>query len=151
MTQVTNTSNKPTIRVLLGLITAVAVMVVQLWTATPAHANHSVTVTHAPPPVAIAGSDVRLVVAVDGCWLFCTPIRLETTYWTDDGRKRTINQRLGSFRPEIAVIVIPGRHVAKRTLSYFIEASQDYCWLGEPCHGAVVRLPESGSHAVPVE
>ncbi len=150
MTQVTTTSKKPAgRRVLPGLITAAAVMVVQLSTATPAHANHSVTITHAPPPVAVAGSDVRLVVEADGCWIFCSPISLESTYRAEDGRKRTINQSLGSYGPQIAVMVIPGRHVAKPTLSYFLEANQDYCWF-DACHDADARLPESGSYRVPV-
>lgn len=151
MTHVTTTSHKPTVRrVLGGLVAATAVMIIQLWTATPAHADHSVTITHASPPAAIAGSDVPLVVAVDGCWIFCNAITLETTYWTEDSRKRTIIKSLGSFRPEIAVIVIPGRHIVKPTLSYFLRASQDYCWLGDPCHRAEARLPESGSYPVRV-
>lgn len=126
-------------------------IVLQLWTATPAHAHHTVTITHEPPPVAITGSDVRLVVSVDGCWVFCSPIGLETTYRTEEGRTRTIRTNLGSFGPQSAVIVIPGRHVARPALSYFLEASQDLCPLFDVCHGADARVPESGTYSVPVK
>lgn len=151
MTQISSTRSKPTRRRLFsGLLTAAAVMVIQLGTATPAHADHTVTITHEPPPVAITGSDARLVVSVDGCWIFCTTISLDTTYWTGEARKRTIRTNLGSFGPQTAVIVIPGRHVAKPALSYFLEASQELCPLFDICHGAGARRPESGAYSVPV-
>lgn len=151
MTQVIITSNKATVRrVLPGLVTAAAVMVVQMWTATPAHANHSVTIRHAPPPVAKAGSDVRLAVAVDGCWMFCSPISVQVNYRTADGRTRTIHRSLGSFGPQTAVVVIPGRHVVKPALLYFLEAAQGYCWY-DVCHDADARLPETGSYRVVVQ
>lgn len=151
MTQATSKGNPKGRRRLSGLLAAAAVMVVQLWTATPAHAGHTVTITHAPPPVAVAGSDARLVVAVEGCWLFCSPISLEATYRSAEGRKRTIRKYLGSFGPQTAVIVIPGRHVAKPSLSYFLGATQELCPMFEVCHSAGTRLPERGTYSVPVE
>ena len=132
------------------VVAAASVVVVQLWAAAPARADHSVTISHEPPPVAVSGSDVRLAVAVDGCWIFCSPIDLEANYRTSDGRKRTINKSLGSFGPQTAIIVIPGRHVAKPAFSYFFEARQDYCWF-EACHDADARNPATGSYSVPVE
>ncbi|MFN2524727.1 MAG: hypothetical protein ABR505_00455 [Actinomycetota bacterium] len=137
-------------RLVSGLAAAAALMVVQLWAATPAHAGHSVTITHAPPPVAVAGTDVQLVVAVDGCWIFCSPISLQTSYRTEGGRTRTIHQSLGSFGPQAAMVVIPGRHVAKPAFLYFLQARQDYCWF-DVCHDAGARLPETGSYSVPVQ
>lgn len=151
MTQPITTRNDPRRRRFSGLLSAAAVMVVQLWMATPAHANHTVTITHAPPPVAVAGLDTRLVIAVDGCWLFCSPIVLETTYRTGEGRNRTIRTNLGSFGPQTVVIVIPGRHIEKPALSYFLEASQSYCPMFDVCHGTGARLPEGGAYLVPVE
>lgn len=152
MKQLTSTRSNPTARrVFSGLIAATALVAVQLWTATPARAGHTVTITHLPPPLSVAGSDVRLVVAVDGCWMFCSSIRLETTYRTGDGRTQVINKNLGSFGPQSAVVAIPGRHVAKPAISYFLQASQDYCLVFDVCHSAEVRLPETGSYMVRVE
>ncbi len=136
-------------RIVFGFAAAAAVILVQLLATTPAHASHSLRITHAPPPVAVAGTDVQLVVAVDGCWIFCSPISLETSYRTADGRTRTIHQSLGSFGPQAAVVVIPGRHVTKPALAYFLKAKQDYCWF-EVCHEAGTRRPEIGSYTVPV-
>lgn len=132
------------------VLTVAGVMVAQLVIAAPAHADHTVSITHAPPPAAIAGSDARLVVAVEGCWIFCTPISLKTTYRAGEDRKRTIRTDLNSFGPQTAVIVIPGRHIAKPAFSYFLEASQDYCPMFDVCHGTEARLPESGAYSVPV-
>ena len=152
VTQTITTRNNPRrTRRFSGLLAAVAMIVVQLWSATPAHASHSVTITHEPPPVAIAGSDARLVVAVDGCWIFCNRISLDTTYRIGEARTRTIRTKLGSFGPQAAVIVIPGRHVANPALSYFLEASQDLCPLFDICHTADARLPERGAYSIPVE
>lgn len=152
MTQASTSRRNPTRQTRFSrlVLTVTAVMVVQLVLAAPAHADHTVSITHAPPPAAIAGSEARLVVAVDGCWIFCTPISLRTTYWTGDAPKRTIKTNLGSFAPQTAVIVIPRRHVAKPAVSYFLKASQDYCPLFDICHGARARLPESGAYSVPV-
>ena len=136
-------------RLLSGLTTAAALIVVQLFASTPAYASHSVTITHAPPPAAVAGADVQLVVAVDGCWIFCSPINLQTSYRTQDGRTRTMQQSLGSFGPQTAVVVIPGDHVVKPALLYFLEATQDFCWF-TACHDAEVRAPETESYSVPV-
>ncbi len=132
------------------LLAGTAVLIVQLWAAAPAHANHSVTVTHQPPPAAVGGSDARLVVAVDGCWVFCNPITLETHYRTGNGRERTITKNLGSFGPQTAVVEIPGRHIAKPAFSYFLEASQDFCWF-DACHEADARAPRAGSYSIPVQ
>lgn len=152
MKQTSRTRSKRTRRRrFVGPLTAAAVVAVQLGTATPAHADHTVTITHNPPPAAIAGSDARLVVAVDGCWIFCTSITLDTNYRTAEGRRRTIRTNLGSFGPQTAVIVIPGRHIAQPALSYFLEAGQDLCPMFDVCHSAYTRLPESGTYSVPVE
>ncbi|HEX2239797.1 MAG TPA: hypothetical protein VHJ82_01455 [Actinomycetota bacterium] len=136
-------------RLISVVATITALVSIQLLAASPAYAAHSVTITHAPPPVGVAGADVQLVVAVDGCWIFCSPISLETTYRTAEGRTRTMHQSLGSFGPQVALVVIPGRHVTKPALAYFLQAKQDYCWF-DACHEADTRLPETGSYSVPI-
>ncbi len=134
-------------RLVSGFVTVAALIILQLFAAAPAHASHSVTITHAPPPVGVAGTDLQLVVAIDGCWIFCSPISLETSYRNQDGRTRTIRQSLGSYGPQAAVVVIPGHHVTKPVLAYFLQAKQDYCWF-DVCHEAGTRLPETGSYSV---
>ena len=149
--QVTTRPNRRARRRVAALLTtAVAMVSIQLLAAAPAHANHRVSVTHQPPPAAVGGSPLRLVVAVDGCWVFCSPINVEAHYRTRDGRDKTVTQSLGSFGPQAAIFVIPGGDITRPAFGYFFEASQDFCWF-ESCHDAATRAPASGAYSVPVQ
>ncbi len=129
---------------LLGLSVAIVV-----GAGAPARADHEVTIVHRPQPAAKAAMDLRVPLVVDGCSVFCSPVRVELRYRTAAGERRSVRATLGTFSPQAAILVVPGIDVVAPAFQYRLDARQDECWF-DACHEDRSRAPARGRFSVPV-
>lgn len=126
----------------------------------PALAHEGLSIKHQPPPAALEGADVELVVIVhreghQGDALLRTygPI-VVTVHYQAAGRTKAVSAELAKHGGA-ARLTIPGRDVEARMLRYWLTARQESCfglWSRRMnCEEVSVRAPEQSMHIVPVQ
>lgn len=137
----------PTIRRSITVpVAATSLVAALVLTAAPALGHHSVTLTHEPPPGAVASQPLALVVGIHGsCVLFgCGSIHLTLEYASDAQSEPTRSTLRVRSTAKSATFTVPAADV-QRGLSYSITATQEGGW---STHQTMTRWPHQGRHRV---